>query len=146
MKKIIIQSIFSAIVVVLLIGQPVIAGRVLPRFSSKKSTSVGSGVYSSVGISVRLRSDRRAINVYFSNLSKAKGLTYTFIYQTNGKDEGVSGSVDSSQGDSAARELLFGTCSNGVCVYHQNLSNMRLEVMTELLSGKKTIKRFRVRI
>lgn len=145
MKKIIIQSIFSAIVV-LLVVQPVIAGRVLPRFSSKKSTSVGGRAYSSVGISVRLRSDRRALNVYFSNLSKAKGVTYTLIYQTNGKDEGVSGSVDSSQGDSSAREILFGTCSNGVCVYHQNLSNMRFEVMTELLSGKKTIKRFRVRI
>lgn len=118
--------------------------KLLPRFrvSTKKSVGVSSGVVTSP----RLRSDRKALSVYFNNLSKAKNVTYTLIYQTDGKDEGISGSIDSSAGNSTTRELLFGTCSAGVCRYHANLKNMKLEVVTELLSGKKLLRRFRVKV
>lgn len=122
-----------------------IQARLLPRFRSVKKSS-GQAVYSGVGVSARLRGDRRALNLYFSNLSAARNVTYTLIYQTDGKEEGARGSIDSSGGNTASRELLFGTCSAGVCRYHANLKNMRLEVITELLSGKKTIKRFRIRV
>src|SRR3989344_3444309 len=121
-----------------------IKAAVLPRFR-KASTSSAKVISSGVGVSVRLRGDRKALNLYLSNLSKAKNVTYTLVYQTNGKDEGVSGSVDSSAGNNTSRELLFGTCSSGVCRYHQNLSSMKVEVITELLNGRKTMRRFRIR-
>ena len=135
---------FTALTLFLFFSDPVQAA-ILPRF--RKSSGKSGGVVSSgVGISARLRGDRKALNLYLSNLSKAKSVTYTLIYQTNGKDEGVSGSVDSSAGNNTSRELLFGTCSSGVCRYHQNLSSMKVEVITELLNGRKTMRRFRVRV
>lgn len=123
--------------------QPVSA-KLLPRFAgmAKKTAGVSSGVI----ISPKLRSDRKALNLYFSNLTKAKNITYTLIYQTTGKDEGISGSLDSSAGDSTTRELLFGTCSSGVCRYHADIKNMKLEIISELHTGKKFLRRFRIRI
>jgi len=119
-----------------------VEAKVLPRFSSK---STGLTYVSGIGVSARLRADRRALNVYFSNLQKANSVMYTLIYETNGKQEGASGTIDISSSN-ASRELLFGTCSSGDCTYHQNITNMKLEVLTELTNGKKTMKRFKVRI
>lgn len=120
--------------------------KLLPRFQGgsavKKTTYVASGLV----VSAKLRGDRQALFVYFSNLNKVTSVTYTLMYQTNGKDEGVSGTMDATGGNSTSRELLFGTCSSGVCRYHQNLSNMKLEVTSTLTSGKQTIKRFRIRV
>ena len=118
--------------------------RILPRFQNK---GVARGaVYSGLIVSPRLRSDRRALLVTFNNLQKVKNATYTLIYHTGGKDEGASGTLDSSAGNSVSRELIFGTCSSGVCRYHTNLTSMRFEVMSELPSGKRSLKRFRIRI
>lgn len=120
-----------------------VEARLLPRFqSAKKSTrSVSPAAY----VSARLRSDRQALMVTFGNLQKVTNMTYTLMYQTNGVDQGVSGSLDSSAGNSVTRELLFGTCSSGVCRYHGNISNMKLEVVSELPNGKRVIKRFKIR-
>ncbi len=119
-----------------------IEAKLLPRFRSSGSGSYTSGV----GIVPRLRGDRLALIVYFSNLNKAKNLQYTLIYETNGKQEGVSGTVDGSAGNTASRELTFGTCSAGVCRYHTGLTNMKLEVITTLTNGKRTIRRFRIKV
>ena len=121
-----------------------VEARLLPRF--KTAGAAGGVVYSGLVVSPRLRGDRKALLVTFNNLQKVKSATYTLMYQTNGKDEGVRGSVNSSGGNNLSRELLFGTCSSGVCRYHASLSSMKLEVVSELLSGKRSIKRFRVRI
>ena len=128
----------------LLMATSRVEAKLLPRFRStggRKTTFSGG-----IGTAVRLRSDRKALNVNFSNLLKVTNVTYTLIYQTNGKDEGVSGTIDSSVGNSAARELLFGTCSHGVCRYHQNLSKMKLEIVSLYSSGKRTLRRFRIRV
>ncbi len=119
-----------------------VEAKVLPRFRTG-----GTGVITSSGVGVypRFRADRLGLTVSFSNLQKANTVQYTLVYETEGKQEGVSGSIDSSGGPSATRELLFGTCSD-VCRYHTGLSNMKLEVITELTSGKRTMKRFRIRI
>lgn len=140
-KAILIVSIFYVLGFILLDN---VEAKVLPRFKGKGTAS--GVVYSGLTTSARLRSDRKALLVSFGNLQKVKNVTYTLIYQASGKDEGISGSVDSSSGNSLSRELLFGTCSSGVCRYHTNISNMRLEIMSELPSGRRSIKRFRVRI
>ena len=118
--------------------------RILPRFQNKGAPK--GTVYSGLIVSPRLRTDRRALLVTFNNLQKVKNTTYTLIYQTAGKDEGASGSLDSSTGNSLNRELIFGTCSSGVCRYHTNLTSMRFEVISELPSGKRSLKRYRIRI
>lgn len=141
MKKVLIVIFFLLGVFVLLTK---VEARVLPRFKGKPVAR--GAIYSGLVVSARLRSDRKALLVTFNNLQKVKNATYTLVYQTDGRDEGVSGSVGSSAGNNLTRELLFGTCSSGICRYHANLANMKLEVVSELLSGKRSIKRFRVRI
>lgn len=122
--------------------QPVEA-RLLPRFQNTSKS--GGGVVGPYA-SARLRGDRLALVLTVGNLQKATNAVYTFMYQTAGVDQGVSGSLDSSSGNTVTRELLFGTCSSGVCRYHENLTNMKLEVNFELPNGKHLIKRFKVRI
>ena len=137
------KKIFLLSLIFLFVTSNKVEAKVLPRFRTG-----GSGVVTSSGVGVypRFRADRLGLTVSFSNLQKANNVQYTLVYETEGKQEGVSGSIDSSVGTSATRELLFGTCSSGICRYHTGLSNMKLEVITELTSGTRTMKRFRIRI
>ena len=123
-----------------------VEAKLLPRFKGSGNVGKQQTVsYSGLIISPKIRSDRQALIVTFSNLQKVNNVTYTLTYQTNGEDQGVSGTLDSSSGASATRELLFGTCSD-VCRYHPNISNMKLEVVSLLPSGKQTLKRYRIKI
>ncbi|MFH0773514.1 MAG: hypothetical protein V1922_04350 [bacterium] len=118
--------------------------KVLPRFTG---TAKGGGVYSSsFVVSPKLRGDRRAVIIYFGGLSKVANVSYVLTYQGNGMDQGAVGSVDSSEGSTASRELLFGTCSTSVCTYQSNISNAKLEVTVAQLSGKKTLKKYRIKV
>lgn len=119
--------------------------KVLPRFSSAGKT-FSKIVSSGVVIRPTLRGDRLALNIYFANLSKTKTVDYTLIYQSEGIDKGVSGTLDLSVGDSTTRELVFGTASSGVYHYDTNITNTKLEVVSELQTGKKTLKRFRIKV
>lgn len=121
-----------------------VEAKVLPRFRIARKT--GGAVAVGSVVSARLRSDRQALLVTFSNLQRVNNAAYTLMYQTNGVDQGVSGSLDSAAGNSVSRELLFGTCSSGVCRYHGNITNMKFEVVSELPNGKRVIKRFRIRV
>jgi hypothetical protein len=130
-------------ITVFLSGAPIAEARILPRFG--KATTRATSSFKGVSVSARLRADRKALLVTFGGLQNATGVTYTLTYQTDGKEEGISGSVDSSV-NSVTRELLFGTCSAGVCRYHSNITNMKLEVVSNLTSGKKSIRRFRIKV
>ncbi len=137
------KKLFALLLISLFLVLPVEA-KLLPRFSTPARNGGGSGG-GSVVVSPKLRGDRRALNVYFANLSKARSVSYILTYRGNDSDQGAMGSVDVASGNTT-RELLFGTCSTSVCTYHQGISNMRLEVTIELASGKKIIKRYRVKI
>ena len=112
--------------------------------SAKQVTSSRTGG-SGITVTPRLRSDRRALIVSFSNLQNAKSVTYQLTYLTNGQQEGAGGTI-SGAGNSTERTLLFGTCSKDVCRYHSNISNMKLEISYTSTSGKKYLKRYRVKI
>ena len=138
MKKIILLATIGLVFVF----SGAVEAKLLPRFQG--SGNVGK-TYSGLIISPKIRSDRQALIITFSNLQKVNSITYTLTYQTNGEDQGISGTLDSSSGSSVTRELLFGTCSD-VCRYHQNISNMKLEVVSLLPNGTKTLKRYIVKI
>lgn len=144
MKKI---AIFIALFFIILLIPDYIEAKVLPQTKNKvtKSTPYKTST-STVTVSPKLRKDRQALIVYFSNLQNAKSVSYTLIYSTNGQQEAAGGSITPSGQTSTSRELLFGTCSKNVCRYHTNLSNMRLEVNADLKSGKKMAKRYRIKI
>lgn len=121
------------------------ASKTSPKTKTATKSKTSKAGSSNVPVTYRFRRDRKALFVYFRNLKKAKSVSYTLAYQTDGKEEGVAGTIDPASGDQATRELLFGTCSAGVCRYHPNIKNIRFEATIELLSGKILTKRYRIR-
>lgn len=138
------RKFFLILLVFLILGATKIEARLLPRFrkAAAGSTPVNSGLI----VSVRLRPDREALELSFGNLNKVKNVVYTLSYNANGIDQGVNGMLSAVDGNGNSRELLFGTCSSGVCTYHQNITGMKLEIVTELPSGKKTLRRYLIRV
>ncbi len=144
MRKIL--TIISSLALLFLFYPSFSFARVLPRYKTKGTVSRKRVYYSGVSIRPKLRNDHQAIILRLRNLNKAVNVSYSLIYQTNGKQEGVFGMVDSSQGNNLSRELLFGTCSSGVCRYHSGITKMILKITTQLSSGKKIIRRYQIRL
>lgn len=128
----------------------VFAKRTLPQVAPPKATasvkSVPSVATRGVGVSVRFRPDRRAIIATFSNLGVAKSVSYQLTYRSGRVNEGAGGSLSSLSQDPAVRELLFGTCSKGVCRYHMGITNAKFTVTTTLKNGVKIVKPFRLKV
>lgn len=125
-----------------------IEAKVLPQAKTAgKAVSVKAGTtVAGIGVSPRLRGDRRALIINFSNLQNAKSVSYSLTYNTSTQQEGAIGSINLGGSSNASEELLFGTCSKGVCTYHVGIKNARLEVSFTLKSGKKYIKKYKIRV
>jgi hypothetical protein len=96
--------------------------------------------------SVRFRPDRRGIYLNLSwNNDNFAAITYMLTYTTNGLAQGAGGSVIASTAGQQ-RELLFATCSAGVCRWHTNIKNARLVIETKLKSGVTIRKPFRLKV
>lgn len=122
-----------------------VEAKVLPqaRGSVQKSTSGTGGT--GIGVYPKLRGDRRALIVNFANLQNASSVSYALTYQTSTQDEGAMGAL--SLGSSAStNELLFGTCSKNVCRYHTGIKNAKLEVSYTTKTGKKYLKRYKIKV
>lgn len=117
-----------------------IRGRRARRKTARKTRFYGGALSS-----VKLRADRRALLVNLSNMGNLVAVSYELTYLANGVSQGVVGSIDPALEPAAFRELLFGTCSAGVCTYHTNISNMRLKIISKLKSGLTIIKPYRIR-
>ncbi len=109
--------------------------------STAKATAV-SGIY----VTPKLRADRRALNVYFSNLQNATSLSYSLVYDTSSQQEGAMGAINLTGSSTATQELLFGTCSKNVCRYHTGIKNAKLEISYTLKSGKKYLKKYKIKV
>lgn len=94
---------------------------------------------------VKLRRDRKALLVTVSGMKNCSFVSYQLTYSANGLPQGVMGKIDPKVEPTATRELLFGTCSAGVCTYHTNIANMRLLISSHLKSGLTVIKPYRIR-
>lgn len=105
-------------------------------------SSGGSGI----GVSPRLRPDRRALIVTFSNLGNATSVSYFLTYKTGNQQEGAGGSLNLTESSTSTQELLFGTCSRNVCRYHTGIKDAKLEVSYTSKSGKKYIKRYKIKV
>lgn len=117
----------------------------LPSIPGTKVTT--SSKTKGINVSVKFRGDRRAIVVNFSNLSIASSVNYTLSYNTRRTTQGASGTINPSTfPDPTSRELIFGTCSHGVCRYDTGLTNARFVVTTTLKGGKKVVKSFKLKV
>lgn len=117
---------------------------ILGRAAGVKRTKNSSGT--GINVSPRLRADRRALVVYFSNLQNAKNVSYSLTYQTSTQQEGAIGSLKLDGSSTTSQELLFGTCSKNVCRYHTGINNVKLEVSYSTKSGKKYLKRYKIKV
>jgi len=94
--------------------------------------------------SVRLSSDHLSLMINFSGFDNIKSGSYELTYTGSGRAQGAGGSI--ILGDSSTKSLLFGTCSKGVCTYHTNVTNARLKITSNLKSGQKVIKTYRIKV
>ena len=125
-----------------------VEAKVLPQAqkSVQKPAVVKNSIGAGIGVSPKLRSDRRALIVYFSNLQNATAISYLLTYTTNGQEEGARGDLNLKGLSTTTSELLFGTCSKNVCRYHTNIKDARLEVTYASKAGKKYLKRYKIKV
>lgn len=107
----------------------------------RSSSSSGRGVKAGV----RFRSDRKALLLSFPDFGQAVSATYSLTYTSNGISQGARSTV-TPETAGGERELLFGTCSKGVCRYHSNITNARLVIDSKLSSGVIIRKPYRIRL
>lgn len=144
MRSIKIFSNFIILFVLLFLAfpKPVLAAKT--RIRKVRNTQASVSVSRGVGISVRFRPDRLGLLLNFSNFGNLESGSYELVYDSNGVTQGAGGSI--MLGDTDTKELLFGTCSNAVCTYHQNITNARLSITSRLKNGQTVLKPFRIRV
>lgn len=76
------------------------------------------------------RADKQVVTLKISGISsEIKKVDYEMVYDTNGLQRGVVGSVDMKNGeDKIVKELTLGSCSKGVCVFDKNITKIQLTV------------------
>jgi len=121
---------------------PVQAKRKLPVL---KSASTAKSTSANVTVKVKFRSDRKGVILNFGNLTAATGVSYDLIYDTRGTTQNAGGAVKISSA-TANTEVIFGTCSSGVCRYDSGISNAKLQVSITLKNGRKIVKPFKLKV
>ena len=146
-RRIIFLSLIAIFLLSLVVPSKTLAAKV--RTSRGGTTGSSSGYISTSGrvvTSARFRSDRRAIIINFAGLNNASSVNYSLTYDSNGIAQGAVGTMTNIAGSSDSRELLFGTCSHGVCRYHTGITNARLVITSKLKSGITTRKSYRLKV
>lgn len=131
-------------IIILAVPTPILAKKKLGSSGTRGKTTVTRST-AGVTVTAKLTSDRRNITANFSNLAIANSVSYLLTYNANGIPQGAGGTISVSEG-TTTRTLYFGTCSHGVCTAHRNITGMKLVITSNLKSGKKVIKTFRVRV
>ena len=85
--------------------------------------------------SVRFKSGKTGVIINLSGLNNAQSVSYELTYTGNGTSQGAMGTISNITSSTDSRELLFGTCSGGVCRYHSNINNARLVITSKLKSS-----------
>ncbi len=116
------------------------AKRFIPKKITRTRVSTGS-----IPAVVRYRGDRQGILLSLLNFNGLESVSYSFTYNTNGNPQGAGGTITAANNPTAQRELLFGTCSSGVCRYHFNLSNARLVLTGRTTSGRTVNRSYRIK-
>jgi hypothetical protein len=109
------------------------------RKSSTQTTT------SALPLSVKYRGDKLGLLFSFSTFSGIDSVDYSFTYTGNGVAQGAGGTIRSSNSPTSQRELLFGTCSSGVCTYHNNLTNARIVFSVHYSNGRTATKSYRIK-
>ncbi len=142
-KKIII--IISLLGFLAFLPQEVLALKARTKKTSATTTTTRTAG-TRVASSVRFKPGRNGIIISLSGLTNAKSVSYELTYDTNGTPQGAMGTISNITSSADSRELLFGTCSGGVCRYHSGITNARLVITSKLKSGTTTRKSYRLKV
>lgn len=142
-KKILSVIIF-VFVLISLTPSSASAKRLLPFL--KKTTKVTTSTSSGVTSSVKFRGDRLGIIITFNSLQSAYKVDYFLSYQAKGITQGASGSITDTSIGSATRDIIFGSCSKGVCRYDSGISNAKFVITIYLNSGRKIVRSYRLKV
>lgn len=104
-----------------------------PSFAASSKVSVGTKLING------------NLNMTFSNISKAKNVSYELTYNRSGGQEGVMGVVGFKGRGPIVKKILLGTCSTRVCTFHKNISNIKLKVIIKYLSGATEVKTYKIK-
>ncbi len=116
------------------------------KFAPKKKTvRTTKPVTAGIPASVRYRGDKQGILMSFPSFNGIEFVSYSFTYETNGTTQGAGGTIRQDNNPTSQRELLFGTCSSGVCRYHYNLNNARLTLTARFTNGRASTKVYRIK-
>ncbi|MCX6724909.1 MAG: hypothetical protein NTV20_02300 [Candidatus Shapirobacteria bacterium] len=147
LKKYLFLSLSAIFLILLSVSSETWAAKA--RTSRGGSSGVSTGSVFTGGrviTSAKFRGDRRAIIVNFAGLNNATSVSYSLTYNTNGIPQGAIGTMTNISGASDSRELLFGTCSHGVCRYHTGIIDARLVITSKLKSGITTRKSYKLKV
>lgn len=136
--------IISALAIVTLSVSSVSAKKLLPFL--KKATGVATSTSSGVVSSVKFRGDRLGIIVTFGSLQSAYKVDYFLSYQVRGITQGASGSITDTAIGSATRDIIFGSCSKGVCRYDSGISNAKFVITIYLNNGRKIVRSYKLNV
>lgn len=90
-------------------------------------------------LEINFINDKKAISISIFNLAGYLELSYELIYTAYDVQKGVVGSgVDISGHEEYTKEIDLATCSNEICTYDENVSNLKLKVTLEK-AGKESI-------
>ena len=129
---------------VALSASSVSAKKLLPFL--RKATGVTTSTSSGVTSSVKFRGDRLGIIITLGSLQAAYKVDYFLSYQTKGITQGASGSITDTSIGSATRDIIFGSCSKGVCRYDSGISNAKFVITIYLNSGRKIVRSYRLKV
>jgi len=145
-RRIIFLSLITVFIFSLVIPSETLAAKA----RTSRGTTGSSRSYISTGgrvvTSAKFRGDRRAVIINFTGLTNAKSVTYSLTYSSNGIPQGAMGTITNIAGSVDSRELLFGTCSHGVCRYHTGITDGRLVITSKLKSGLTTRKSYGLKV
>jgi len=147
MKKISYIFVFTLVLTILsasLSASSVSAKKLLPFL--RKATGVTTSTSSGVTSSVKFRGDRLGIIITLGSLQAAYKVDYFLSYQTKGITQGASGSITDTSIGSATRDIIFGSCSKGVCRYDSGISNAKFVITIYLNSGRKIVRSYRLKV
>ena len=120
------------------------AKKLLPFLT--KSTKTTSSTSGKVSTAVKFRGDRLGIIINFNNLQAARKADYFLSYQTRGTTQGASGSITNTSMGSTSRDIIFGSCSHGVCRFDSGISNAKLVITIYLNSGRKIVRSYKLKV
>jgi len=94
-------------------------------------------------VKLKLRSDRNALLLMLGGMHYAESVSYILTYDADPAPQGIESYHTPADGNTQ-KELLFGTCSNTDCTYHQDISDMIFEITIQQKDGQTLFQKYQI--